>query len=145
MNSQLPLVSIITPCYNAASYIADTIESVLSQIYPNWEMLIVDDSSTDNSSEIIKQYTSRDKRIIYLNTSAPSGSPSNPRNIGINNANGKYVAFLDADDIWMPDKLQKEIEFLERNRYNLAYSYYEKMDFEGRRANRIIKTRLNTT
>lgn len=145
MNTQLPLVSIITPCYNAASYIADTIESVLSQIFLNWEMLIVDDCSTDNSSRIIKQYALQDDRIVYFKTSVPSGSPSIPRNIGIDNARGDFLAFLDADDIWLPDKLEKEIDFLENNGYDLAYSYYEKMDWEEKRADRIIRTREKTT
>lgn len=138
-------VSIITPCYNAVPTISSTIDSVLSQTYSNWEMIIVDDSSTDNSADVIKQYASQDNRIKYFKTTLPSGSPSLPRNIGIENASGKYIAFLDSDDIWMPDKLQKELDFMEGNGYDLVYSYYEKMNWEGQRNNRIIKTRKKTT
>ena len=139
------LVSIITPCYNAAEFISQTIDSVLNQSFSNFEMLIIDDSSTDNSSSIIHKYSLKDSRIKYLKTQNPSGSPSLPRNIGIENAKGKYIAFLDADDIWLADKLQKEVEFLEQNKYDLVYSYYEKIDFNGTRNNRIIKTREQTT
>ena len=139
------IVSIVTPCYNAAAYIAMTIESVLSQSFSDWEMIIVDDCSSDGTADIIRSYIAKDSRIRYYKTAHPSGSPSLPRNIGIDNAKGKYIAFLDADDVWMPDKLQKELEFLEINGYDLAYSYYEKMDWEGRRHNRIIKTRSTTS
>lgn len=139
------LVSIITPCYNTATVISQTIQSVIRQTYKNWEMLIVDDCSTDNSSSIIHEYIANDSRIRYFKTEKKTGSPSLPRNIGIDNAKGEYIAFLDADDVWMPDKLQKEVEFLERNGYDLAYSYYEKMDWEGQRANRIIRTREKTS
>lgn len=139
------IVSIITPCYNAEDSIAKTIESVLAQTYSHWEMLIVDDCSTDGTSLILKEYSSKDKRIIHLKTKKASGSPSLPRNIGIENAIGDYVAFLDADDIWLPNKLENEVSFLINNGYNLVYSYYEKMDWEGNRNDRIIRTRRKTT
>ena len=84
------LVSVITPCYNAADYIADTIESVLAQTYRNWEMIIIDDCSSDKSSEIILSYAEKDGRIHYLKTDSPSGSPSRPRNIGLEHAKGEY-------------------------------------------------------
>ncbi len=136
MNS---LVSIITPCYNAGKTIVETIESVLSQSYPDWELLIVDDCSTDNSAEIIQSYVDRDKRIRYYRTSIPSGSPSLPRNIGIENANGEYIAFLDSDDLWLPKKLEKQMEFIKKNNYDFVYSNYEKIDYKSQRKNRIIK------
>lgn len=145
MKTHQPLISIVTPCYNAAFYIAETIESVLTQTYTNWELLIIDDCSTDESLKIIKQYASLDHRIKYHKTPSSSGSPSLPRNIGLENAIGKYIAFLDADDKWLNTKLQKEVEFIENNKYNLVYSYYEKMNWEGKRDNRIIKTREKTT
>lgn len=138
-------ISIITPCYNAEDSIAKAIESVLAQTYTYWEMLIVDDCSTDGTSSIVKEYTLRDKRIVYYRTKEASGAPSSPRNIGIENAKGDYVAFLDADDIWLPQKLEKEVRFLVNNGYDLAYSYYEKMDWEGNRNDRIIRTRRKTT
>ncbi len=135
-----PLCSIVTPCYNAAKSLCETIESVTRQSYQNWELIIVDDCSSDNSLDIIKNYVMQDERIKYFRTTEPSGSPSLPRNIGIDNACGKYIAFLDSDDLWFPDKLQKEVDFLENNDYHIVYSYYKKMTWDGRRDNRIIKT-----
>ena len=102
-----PQISVITPCYNAESTIRETIDSVLRQTFKDWELLIIDDCSTDNSAEIIREYSSRDSRIKYFKTEEKSGSPSTPRNIGIDNASGEYIAFLDADDVWLPDKLAK--------------------------------------
>lgn len=139
------MVSVITPCYNAESTIAQTIESVLNQTYKDWEMLIVDDSSTDRSPEIIKKYIERDKRIKYFKTDKPSGSPSLPRNIGIENASGEYIAFLDADDIWLPQKLEIQVKFMIEKKVDLSYSFYEKISHDGVRNNRIIKTSKLTT
>lgn len=138
-------VSVVTPCHNAQTTVTKTIDSVIKQTFPDWELIVVDDGSTDESAKLIKDSKEKDSRIKYIKIDIPSGSPSLPRNIGIENAKGKYIAFLDADDIWMPDKLQKEIDFLENNGYDLAYSYYEKMDWEGNRADRIIRTREKTT
>lgn len=138
-------VYVIIPCFNASNTLSKTLNSIIDQTYTNWIAIIVDDCSNDESAQIIKHYSEKDKRIINYSTTTPSGSPSLPRNIGIEKAKGKYIAFLDADDVWLPDKLQKEIDFLERNGYDLIYSYYEKMDWEGKRANRIIKTREKTT
>ncbi|MDE6577699.1 MAG: glycosyltransferase [Muribaculaceae bacterium] len=140
-----PLVSIITPCYNSASTIRETIDSVINQSYQNWELIIVDDCSTDDSRKIIEEYRKKDKRIRYFKTDNPSGSPALPRNIGIEESQGKYIAFLDSDDMWFPFKLDHEIVFMERNNYSLVYSYYEKMDSEGNRNKRIIQTRKVTT
>ncbi len=138
MNNK-PLVSIITPAYNASGVIRETIESVINQTFQDWELLIVDDCSSDNTSDIIKEYTEKDERIKYLKTSHSSGSPSLPRNMGIDEAKGKYIAFLDADDIWLPDKLSDQIQFMEENKINFVYSDYEKIDYRGNRNNRIIK------
>lgn len=135
------LVSIITPCYNSAKFIANTIVSVIAQTYENWEMLIVDDCSTDNSAEIIQSYSAIDNRIKYFKTESPSGSPTRPRNLGIEKAKGRYIAFLDSDDLWLPNKLEKQISLLRDNpRVAIAYSYYEKIDEEGNRDSRIIKS-----
>ena len=139
-----PIFSIITPCYNAGLYISETIESVLKQTFDFWEMIIVDDCSTDNSQKIINDYIVKDSRIKYFKTDQKSGSPSLPRNIGIDNARGKYIAFLDSDDTWLPDKLVNQIQFIEKYNYDLIYSYYEKMTWDGKRNERIIKTRKET-
>ena len=142
---KIPVVSIITPCYNASATIAETIESVQSQTYSSWELLIIDDSSTDHSDEIIMKYATQDCRIRYFRTEHPSGSPALPRNIGIESARGKYIAFLDSDDIWLPDKLELQMNFMANNDYSVIYSYYEKINHLGERNNRIVKTRHKTT
>lgn len=140
------LVSIITPCHNSESYIERAIESVLAQTYQNWELLICDDCSTDNSAEIIKAYTSKDPRIKYFKTEKASGSPTKPRNICIENSKGLFIAFLDSDDIWLPNKLEEQINLLEMdNNAAIAFSYYEKIDEAGTRDNRIVKSPDNIT
>lgn len=135
------LVSIITPCFNANATIALTIESVLAQTYTDWEMIIVDDCSTDDSPRIIKSYMEKDDRIKYIRTSEATGSPSIPRNIGMDYAAGEYVAFLDADDIWLKDKLKSQLDYANRYNVNFLYSYYEKMTWDGKRNNRIVRTK----
>lgn len=140
-----PLVSIITPCYNAADTIADTIKSVQSQTWQNWEMLIVDDCSTDGSYKIISEAADDDKRIRALSTPKASGSPAAPRNMALQAARGRYVAFLDADDMWLPEKLDRQIRFMERHGYIFTYSDYEKMSVSGKRTGRRIRLRKSTS
>ena len=139
------LVSIITPAYNAARFIGETIESVLRQTYPHWELLIVDDCSTDDSVKIINQYSIKDPRIKLLSTDKNTGSPSEPRNIALEAAMGRYIALLDADDIWLPNKLEEQLEFMEINDFDFVYSNYEKMNYQGKRNNRIVCTRSVST
>lgn len=134
----VPIVSIITPCYNAESFISSTIESVLAQSFRNWEIIIVDDCSLDNSSAIIKKYQNEDSRIRYLRTNKPSGSPTIPRNIGIKEAKGRYIAFLDSDDIWLPDKLEKQLKVFTESEVAIVYSNYEKMEQNGKCCGREI-------
>lgn len=135
------LISIITPCYNSKSTIQATIQSVLEQTYPYWEMLIIDDCSTDGSDIIIQQYCKQDSRIKYLKTNKPSGSPAQPRNIGLDYAIGEYICFLDSDDCWLPTKLEDQIKFIKKNNYDFIYSNYEKISFDGKRNQRIIITK----
>ena len=106
------LVSIITPAYNAADYITEAIESVLAQTYLNWEMLLVNDCSKDNTAEIVQSYAVKDKRIKLINLKQNSGAAL-ARNAAIQNAKGRYIAFLDSDDLWKKEKLQKQIEFMQ--------------------------------
>ncbi len=136
-----PSVSIITPCYNSSNTIAKTIESVRQQSFQDWEMLIIDDCSTDNSAQIIAEYQKQDSRIKYFQTDKPSGSPSLPRNIGIENAKGEWIAMLDSDDMWMPEKCQEQLDFAIKNNYGFVYSDYEKMDWGGQRAERFIRVK----
>ena len=103
MNKEL--VSIITPMYNSEKYIGQTIESVLNQTYKNWEMLIVDDCSNDNSPNIVKEYVQIDNRIKYIRVNKNKGV-SNARNTGLQQARGRFIAFLDSDDIWNNSKLE---------------------------------------
>ncbi len=124
------MISIITPCYNASRYIGETIESVLNQTYTDWEMLVVDDCSSDNSADIIKHYC--DKRIRYYKTDAPSGSPALPRNIGLRESKGDFIAFLDSDDLWEPNKLESQMRFMQNNSVSFVYSYYSRFSSRDR-------------
>jgi glycosyltransferase involved in cell wall biosynthesis len=105
------LVSIIMPSYNSAKYISEAIESVIAQTYTNWELVITDDCSTDNSRDIIKQYAETDSRVklFCLNENSGAGVA---RNNSIKEAKGRFIAFLDSDDRWMPNKLEVQIKFM---------------------------------
>lgn len=119
------LVSIITPSYNSSQYIAETIQSVLSQTYQNWELLITDDCSTDNSVEIIKSFCRKDQRIKLFCLKQNSGAGI-ARNNSIHEAKGRFIAFCDSDDKWLPDKLQKQVEFMLQHGYAFSFlSYYQ--------------------
>lgn len=124
MNKEL--VSVITPCYNGAKYIGETIESVLSQTYKDWEMIIVDDGSSDNSADIIAEYAEKDSRIKYVRQKN-SGSAA-ARNTGIKTAEGQYIALLDADDLWDRDFLSEQIAFMNEKKSSLVCCAYRKID-----------------
>ncbi len=115
------LVSIIMPSYNTAKYISDSIESILAQTYKNWELIIVDDCSTDNSIEVIQSF--KDSRIILLKNQKNSGTAIS-RNYALREAKGKWIAFLDSDDTWVPEKLEKQIKFMEDNNYSFTFTDY---------------------
>lgn len=115
------LVSIITPSYNCSEFIEKTIKSVQNQTYKNWEMLITDDCSTDNSVEIIKAFAFKDPRIKLFQLEKNSGAGV-ARNKSIEHAQGKYIAFLDSDDKWMPEKLEKQIAFMQEKQCGLSYT-----------------------
>lgn len=131
MADSKPLVSIITPSYNSSRFIEETVKSVQAQTYDNWEMIIVDDCSKDNSREIIRQLAAQDQRIKPIDLET-NGGAAVARNTAINAAKGKYIAFLDSDDLWMPDKLEKQIRFMQDNDYEFSYTGYEVMDLEGK-------------
>ena len=138
------LVSIITPAYNAAEYIAETIESVLEQTYPKWEMLIVNDCSKDNTAEIVQSYAVKDKRIKLINLKQNSGAAA-ARNTAIQNAKGRYIAFLDSDDLWKKEKLQKQIEFIQKNVYAFTFTEYQYLKLNPDEKLRIIKVPKSLT
>lgn len=120
------LVSIIMPSYNTAEYIAETVQSVIAQIYQNWELIIVDDCSTDDTDEVIKPFLA-DGRIRYFKNEKNSGAAVS-RNRALREAKGKWIAFLDSDDLWLPEKLEKQIAFMEENGYHFSYTDYMEID-----------------
>lgn len=122
------LVSIIMPSYNTGRFISETIESVLAQSYSNWELIIVDDCSTDNTDDVVVKYLS-DDRIRYIKNETNSGAAVS-RNRALREAKGKWIAFLDSDDLWEPDKLKKQIAFMENNGYHFSYTNYIEIDEE---------------
>jgi teichuronic acid biosynthesis glycosyltransferase TuaG len=124
------LVSIIIPAYNCEKFIGLTLDSVIFQTYNNWEAIIVDDCSTDNTARVIKEYISKDSRIKYFRLEKNSGAAMS-RNKAIDIATGRYIAFLDSDDIWVPEKLEKQINFMESNKYNFTCTGYSKIDEQG--------------
>lgn len=132
------LVSIITPAYNAEKSIAATIESVLAQTYQNWEMLITNDCSKDSTPQIVEQYASKDSRI-HLISAEKNGGVSVARNLALAEAKGKYIAFLDSDDLWLPQKLEKQIAFMKEKDAAFSYTSYEMIDDTGQRLNKYIK------
>ena len=122
-NSTLnPLVSIIIPLYNSENYVHKTIESILNQTYKNFELIIVDDASTDNSIKIINSYIRDDKRIKLIQSSSNFGGPARPRNIGIRKSKGEYIAFCDNDDLWENNKLEMQLNQIIKNNFNFCCS-----------------------
>ena len=122
------LVSIITPTYNCGAFIADSIDSVLAQTYQNWEMLIVDDCSSDDTRSIVARY--KDPRIKYLCLEHNSGAAV-ARNTALRMAKGRWIAFLDSDDLWSPEKLERQLKFMINNRYSFTYHEYTEIDEYG--------------
>jgi teichuronic acid biosynthesis glycosyltransferase TuaG len=120
-----PLVSIITPSYNSAKYIAETIQSVQNQSYDNWEMIIVDDCSLDNSEEVIIEIQKTDSRIHFFKLNQNSGSGI-ARNKGIEKASGDYMTFIDSDDIWFPKFIQNSIEAIQTSKAPFVFSSYRR-------------------
>lgn len=125
------LVSIIMPSYNTGIFIAKTIQSVLAQSYKEWELIIVDDCSSDNTDEIVQPFL-KDARIKYYKNEKNSGAAVS-RNKALREAKGKWIAFLDSDDLWMPRKLEKQISFMEKNGYHFSYTNYAEIDTEDKR------------
>lgn len=124
------LVSIVTPVYNAEKYLADAIRSVQSQTYDNWELILVNDCSTDSSAEVAQKFIDKDSRISLIEMKENSGAALS-RNAGIYAANGRYLAFLDADDMWLEAKLEKQVAFMRKNDYIFTFTGYEFADHLG--------------
>lgn len=126
------LVSIVMPSYNTGQFIEESIKSVIDQTYQDWELLIVDDCSTDHSDEIVEPYLS-DQRIKYLKNEKNSGAAVS-RNRALREAKGKWIAFLDSDDLWIDDKLKKQVSFMERHGYHFSYTNYSEIDTDGNKS-----------
>ena len=126
------LVSIIMPSWNTGRFIAESIESVLHQTYQNWELLIVDDCSTDDTDVVVESF--KDSRIRYLKNEKNSGAALT-RNRAIREARGEWIAFLDSDDLWQPEKLEKQVAFMKEHDYVFTYHDFEKIDEESKPLN----------
>ena len=135
------LVSIITPAYNSENTIEETINSVMSQTYRSWEMIIVDDCSIDETVGIIRKFSENDERIILIELQVNNGV-ANARNIAIRKAKGRYIAFLDSDDLWTPDKLLRQIDFMREKGCYFSYTAYEIIDVDGRKLNKVVSASL---
>lgn len=134
-----PLVSVIMPSYNAEQYIAESIESVLAQTYGNWELVITDDRSTDRTPEIAKSYSVKDPRIKFR-IADQHGGIAETRNQSLLRVQGRFIAFLDNDDLWVAEKLEKQVKFMLDNGYAFSYSEYELLNEDGTPKGKTIKT-----
>lgn len=144
------LVSIIVPVYGAADYIAETINMVKKQTYPNWELILIDDCSPDNSAEVIADIITKNDTVktgdipedgtgsIRLIRKTQNEGAAGARNTGLSHAKGRYIAFLDADDIWHPEKLEKELAYMQRNRAAFVFTAYEFGDEQAKGTGRIV-------
>ncbi|CAA6812625.1 MAG: Putative N-acetylgalactosaminyl-diphosphoundecaprenol glucuronosyltransferase [uncultured Sulfurovum sp.] len=130
--NNIPIVSIVTPCYNAEIFINKCIESVLAQTFIHWEMIIVDDFSNDNSLEIIKKYSNFDNRIIFIRNQNNMGAAQS-RNIATQRSLGRYIAFLDSDDTWYKNKLERQISLMNEKNSALSYTAYYTMDDQDKK------------
>lgn len=131
------LVSIITPTWNCVQFICETIRSVQAQTYQNWEMIIVDDCSTDNTKEIIAPYLKADSRIKYICNEKNFGAAIT-RNNALKVARGKWIAFLDSDDLWLPEKLEKQIKFMLNYSYHFSYTNYCEINEQSEDTGKLI-------
>jgi len=136
------LVSIITPAYNSTKYISETIESVLSQTYSNWEMIIINDGSTDDTVNVVKKYLN-DSRIILIHQEN-SGSAA-ARNNGIRHAQGQYIALLDSDDLWEPTFLENQIIFLKEKNAIIVYASYKRINEHSKEILKPVIARSSVT
>lgn len=133
------LVSVIMPTYNCGRFIEETIASIQEQTYTNWEIEIVDDCSTDDTYDVVKALMEKDSRIHYHCLETNSGAAV-ARTEAMKRARGEYMAFCDSDDLWMPEKLERQLMFMRDNGYAFSCTAYEQIDEESKSLNRVIKT-----
>ncbi len=134
-----PKVSVIIPAYNSEKYIAEAIASVFAQTYPSYEVIAVDDGSTDNTLQLLKQYGPRVKALTKLN-----GGPASARNLAIKNSNGDYIAFLDSDDLWVEEKLEEQLAFLDKHP-EVGLIFGEMLMFEDKGGKKIVQSKIGYT
>ncbi len=134
------LISIIVPVYNVEKYILETLECVAAQTYPKWELLLVEDGSQDRTAEIIEQYVEEkgESRIRLIRQPSNQGA-ARSRNRGLREAAGRYIAYLDADDLWVPEKLEKELHFLKERDAAFVFTGYEFADEQGRGTGKVVR------
>lgn len=134
------LVSVIVPVYNAEKLITETMDSVLAQTYPNWELLLVEDCSGDNSAGVILEYMEKkkDPRIRLIRQPSNQGA-ARARNRGLLEARGRYVAYLDADDLWMPEKLERQLRLMREKQAAFSFTGYEFADVNGRGLGKVVR------
>ena len=125
-----PVVSIITPCYNSENTVTDTIESILNQTFSDFELIIINDCSRDESQAIIESYQQKDSRVQVLNLEVNSGVAT-ARNAGIQQSKGQYIAFCDSDDVWYPEKLELQLDLITRNKAAICFSSYHTINADG--------------
>lgn len=134
------LVSIITPTFNSEKFIAQTITSVQNQTFTNWELLIVDDCSTDETVKIIQNFNDERIKLIQLQKNSGAGVA---RQTALEAASGTHIAFLDADDLWLPQKLQRQLDFMAENRQPFTFSFYDWIDEDGKSLGKRIEAPRN--
>lgn len=142
------LVSVIMPSYNTGRFIAESIESVLAQTYTNWELLIVDDASTDNTDEVVQDVKNRhpecSEAIHYFKNDRNRGAAYS-RNLALREAKGEWIAFLDSDDLWLPEKLEKQLKFMNDNGYKFSGTGRTYVDEDGHNLNKYIRSPHHVT
>lgn len=134
---ELPLVSVIMPAYNSKGYIEKAIQSLQNQTYPNWELIIVDDASTDGTVDLVKNEIKENQKVHLLQNRENQGTGL-ARNLGIKAAKGRYICFLDADDLWFPEKLRVQVEFMQKNDLAMSFSSYRLISEEGEELNETV-------
>jgi len=139
-----PSVSVVMPTYNSERFVREAIESVKQQSMDDWELLIVDDASTDGTPGILRALEALDTRIKVTLCSA-NGGPATARNLAIAKAKGRYIAFLDSDDIWRRDKLERQLNLFRQTGAPLVYSAYEKINEIGERKGRVVQVPVSVT
>jgi teichuronic acid biosynthesis glycosyltransferase TuaG len=133
----MPLVSIITPAWNVERVIGETIESVQAQTVADWELLIADDCSTDNTAAVIESYAAKDQRIKLIRQPR-NGGPALARQAAIEQAQGRFIAFLDSDDLWLPSKLERQVAFAREHRAALSFTAFRRINKDGSTTGRLI-------